>query len=217
MLEKNRDNLAKTLPGAAKYQLTQGEIVANGAYYNALRARTSCPAQILQPFLDYAFGFRRGVNAGQPPDNAGPRAELPFPSTAFPARRPPDDEPGEPDRKRLVTVAAVALAIALVAGAAFLVRQVFFGPNTITAYFPTATAIYPGDEVRVSGVKVGTIDSIDARGHAGEDDPQGRPRRAGSGRRQGRHRRAEPGRGPLRPARRRRTGAATDRPWPTVR
>ena len=36
MLEKNRDNLAKMLPGAAKYYLTQGEIVANGAYYNAL-------------------------------------------------------------------------------------------------------------------------------------------------------------------------------------
>ena len=64
------------------------------------------------------------------------------------------------NRKRLVTIAAIALAVALVAGAAVLVRQVFFGPNTITAYFPTATGIYPGDEVRVSGVKVGKIDSI---------------------------------------------------------
>ncbi len=40
----------------------------------------------------------------------------------------------------------------------------FFGPTTITAYFPTATAIYPGDEVRVSGVKVGTIASITPEG-----------------------------------------------------
>ena len=40
----------------------------------------------------------------------------------------------------------------------------FFGPNTITAYFPTATSIYPGDEVRVSGVKVGKIDSIEPEG-----------------------------------------------------
>ena len=46
----------------------------------------------------------------------------------------------------------------------FLVRQVFFGPKTITAYFPTATAIYPGDEVRVSGVKVGTIERIEPEG-----------------------------------------------------
>ena len=56
-------------------------------------------------------------------------------------------------RKRLAAVTAVLLAGALVAGAVFLVRQVFFGPNTIVAYFPTATATYPGDEVRVSGVK----------------------------------------------------------------
>jgi phospholipid/cholesterol/gamma-HCH transport system substrate-binding protein len=83
MLEKNADNLAKALTGLSKYELTQGEIVANGAYYNALVPNIS-PAQILQPFLDYVFGFRRGVNAGQPPDNAGPRAELPFPVNGIP-------------------------------------------------------------------------------------------------------------------------------------
>jgi phospholipid/cholesterol/gamma-HCH transport system substrate-binding protein len=83
MLEKNRDNIAKALPGLAKYELTQGEIVASGAYYNALIPNIS-PAQILQPFLDYALGFRRGVDAGQPPDNAGPRAEIPFPVNGIP-------------------------------------------------------------------------------------------------------------------------------------
>jgi phospholipid/cholesterol/gamma-HCH transport system substrate-binding protein len=83
MLEKNRDNLAKMLPGAAKYYLTQGEIVANGAYYNALVPNLVF-GQLLQPFLDYAFGLRRGVNIGQPPDNAGPRAELPFPVNSIP-------------------------------------------------------------------------------------------------------------------------------------
>ncbi len=83
MLEKNRDNIAKAIPGLAKYEVTQGEIVANGAYYNAFVPNIS-PAQILQPFLDYAFGFRRGVDAGQPPDNAGPRAEIPFPVNGIP-------------------------------------------------------------------------------------------------------------------------------------
>ncbi|CAA0127685.1 Uncharacterised protein [Mycolicibacterium vanbaalenii] len=67
-------------------------------------------------------------------------------------------------RKRLVAGTTILLAITLVAGAVFLVRQVFFGPKTITAYFPTATAIYPGDDVRVAGVAVGTIDSIDPEG-----------------------------------------------------
>ncbi len=74
------------------------------------------------------------------------------------------ETPVNPRRKPLVTIAAIALAVALVAGAAFLVRQAFFGPTTITAYFPTATSIYPGDEVRVSGVKVGKIDSIKPEG-----------------------------------------------------
>jgi phospholipid/cholesterol/gamma-HCH transport system substrate-binding protein len=97
MLEKNRDSLAKVLPGASKYYLTQGEIVANGAYYNALVPNLVF-GQLLQPFLDYAFGFRRGVNAGQPPDNAGPRAELPFPVNSIPqpGDLPNDGDPGEP-------------------------------------------------------------------------------------------------------------------------
>jgi virulence factor Mce-like protein len=68
------------------------------------------------------------------------------------------------NRKVLVTGTAIALAVALIVGTAFLVRQVFIKPNTITAYFPTATAIYPGDEVRVSGVKVGKIDSLKPEG-----------------------------------------------------
>jgi phospholipid/cholesterol/gamma-HCH transport system substrate-binding protein len=83
MLEKNRDALAKTVPALAKYQVTAGEAVANGPYYTAF-ASNLIPAQFLQPFLDYAFGFRRGVNAGQPPDTAGPRAEFPFPYNGIP-------------------------------------------------------------------------------------------------------------------------------------
>ncbi len=161
MLEKNRDNIAKALAGLRKYELTQGEIVANGAYYNALVPNIQ-PAQLLQPFLDYAFGFRQrrrtSGNRRTTPDRA---PNFPSPSTGF---RNQETSPMMATRKRLATWVAVLLAVVLVAGAAFLVRQVFFGPNTITAYFPTATAIYPGDEVRVSGVKVGTIDSIEPEG-----------------------------------------------------
>lgn len=83
MLEKNRDNIGKILPGVAKFQVTQGETLANGPYYNAYVPNLQ-PAQLLQPFFDYALGFRRGVNAGQPPDNAGPRAELPLPYNGIP-------------------------------------------------------------------------------------------------------------------------------------
>jgi phospholipid/cholesterol/gamma-HCH transport system substrate-binding protein len=83
VLEKNRDNIAKALPGLAKYQITQGEAVSSGFYYQSYDPNVM-PPQFLQPFLDYAFGFRRGVNAGRPPDTAGPRAEFPFPYNGIP-------------------------------------------------------------------------------------------------------------------------------------
>ena len=92
MLQKNNDNIAKALSGLAKYQLTQAEAVNNGFYYNAFVANL-IPPQTLQPFLDYIFGFRRGTNAGQPPDNAGPRAEFPFPYNGIPQ---PNERWGNP-------------------------------------------------------------------------------------------------------------------------
>jgi phospholipid/cholesterol/gamma-HCH transport system substrate-binding protein len=83
VLEKNRDNIATALPRLAKYEVTLGETVATGPYYAAYVPNLN-PAQLLQPFLDYYFGFRRGTNKGQPPDNAGPRAEVPFPYNGIP-------------------------------------------------------------------------------------------------------------------------------------
>ncbi len=83
MLQRNNDNITKAMAGLAKFQLTQAEAVNNGFYYNAFVSNL-LPAQTLQPFFDYALGFRRGVDAGQPPDNAGPRAEFPFPYNGTP-------------------------------------------------------------------------------------------------------------------------------------
>jgi virulence factor Mce-like protein len=67
-------------------------------------------------------------------------------------------------RNRLARVVAIVLVGLVVAGAALIVRDLLFRPKTITAYFTTTTAIYPGDEVRVSGVKVGNIKSIQPQG-----------------------------------------------------
>ncbi|MDT5096148.1 MAG: phospholipid/cholesterol/gamma-HCH transport system substrate-binding protein [Mycobacterium sp.] len=67
-------------------------------------------------------------------------------------------------RKRLLTGAAIVLVALVAAAAIFVVRQVFYKPKTITAYFTTATAVYQGDEVRVSGVKVGSVDKIEPVG-----------------------------------------------------
>ncbi len=92
ILEKNADNIGKALAGLAKYEVTQAEAVNNGFYYNAFISNL-LPGQTLQPFLDYAFGFRRGINNGQPPDNAGPRAQFPFPYNGIPQ---PNEQWGPP-------------------------------------------------------------------------------------------------------------------------
>lgn len=86
VLVRNRDNLAKAIPGAAKYQTTLSEAVSSGGYYTAYVPNFQ-PMQLLQPFMEYAFGFRRGAfGAGAPPTSpeTGPRAELPLPYNAVP-------------------------------------------------------------------------------------------------------------------------------------
>lgn len=59
---------------------------------------------------------------------------------------------------------AIVLVCLIAAGSAVLVRLTIFRPMTITALFPSTTAIYKGDEVRVSGVPVGRISSIEPDG-----------------------------------------------------
>ncbi|MEI7546032.1 MAG: MlaD family protein, partial [Mycobacteriaceae bacterium] len=67
-------------------------------------------------------------------------------------------------RRRFTGVIAAALAVLIAAGVTLLVRNTVLKPTTITAYFTSATAIYPGDEVRVSGVKVGNVKAIEPQG-----------------------------------------------------
>ncbi|HET9877617.1 MAG TPA: MCE family protein, partial [Mycobacterium sp.] len=76
VLEKNRDNLAKALPGLKKYEFTSGEAVSNGFYYNAFVPNLAIP-ELIQPFFDYYFGFRRG-------DPNMPRALFPWPHNGIP-------------------------------------------------------------------------------------------------------------------------------------
>jgi virulence factor Mce-like protein len=63
-----------------------------------------------------------------------------------------------------VAATAVVLVASLLGASALLVRETFFGPKTISAYFTKASAIYPGDGVRVSGVEVGRVQSISPDG-----------------------------------------------------
>jgi phospholipid/cholesterol/gamma-HCH transport system substrate-binding protein len=67
-------------------------------------------------------------------------------------------------RKRLATATAAVLAALLAAGTIFVVRHEWLRPTTVTAYFATATSIYPDDDVRVAGVKVGRVTTIQPDG-----------------------------------------------------
>jgi len=67
-------------------------------------------------------------------------------------------------RRSVVVVAASMLVLVLLAGAALIVRSEFFRPNEFSAVFTAVRGIYPGDEVRISGVKVGTISAITPAG-----------------------------------------------------
>lgn len=64
-------------------------------------------------------------------------------------------------RQRLAAAAAVVLAACIIASASFILHQTTWRPMTITAYFTSATGVYPGDEVRVAGVKVGIVSALE--------------------------------------------------------
>lgn len=76
MLERNRDSLGKALPGLKRFEITTSESVASGPYYSAY-VPNLIPPQMLQPFFDYAFGFRAG-------DPDQPRALFPWPRNGIP-------------------------------------------------------------------------------------------------------------------------------------
>ncbi len=86
MLESNRDNLSKAIPGLAQYEITQGETVSSGFYYNPFIPNLF-QYQFFQWLVDYSFGFRAYGAPGSPPDNVGPRALFPFPFNQNPGGR----------------------------------------------------------------------------------------------------------------------------------
>lgn len=94
---------------------------------------------------------------------AGLGARLRRREGAGPAGGKERNDRGTSPRRRLPVLAVVLVAL-LCAGTVVVIRQMFFAPKTISAYFTTATAVYPGDDVRVLGVRVGTIAAIEPDG-----------------------------------------------------
>jgi phospholipid/cholesterol/gamma-HCH transport system substrate-binding protein len=84
MLEKNRDNITKALPGLAKFEITIGEAVSSMYAYSAFVPNISLP-QLFEPFLEYLWGFRTFDTARGPGfPSTVPRSLLPFPYNGIP-------------------------------------------------------------------------------------------------------------------------------------
>ena len=110
ILEKNRDNIGKALPGLAKYEITQGETVNNGFYYNAF-----IPNLIPGPVLAAVPGLRVRVQKGRRRRaTTGQRRAAggdPLPRQRY------SGSSAMTARQRLAIALAVVLAGVLVAGA----------------------------------------------------------------------------------------------------
>jgi len=84
VLEKNRDNVEKALPGLAKFQITVGEAISSTYAYSAFVPNLLIP-QLFQPFLDYLWGFRTfDTSKGPGFPSPVPRALLNFPYNGAP-------------------------------------------------------------------------------------------------------------------------------------
>ena len=150
MLESNRDNLSKAIPGLAQYEITQGETVSSGFYYNPLIPNLF-QYQFFQWLVDYSFGFRAYGAPGSPTGQRRTAGIVPVPVQPEPWRG--DDRFGAIPRKKLKAGPEILLAALVVFGVAVGIRKHILPPHDDTAFFPSATAIYPGDDVRASGQK----------------------------------------------------------------
>lgn len=71
-------------------------------------------------------------------------------------------ESRNPFRRWAIRIGAVVVAVAVIATGYHFVQQSRY--YTVTAHFTGTNGLYPGDQVRVVGVKVGTVQSIEPDG-----------------------------------------------------
>ena len=84
VLEKNRDNIAKALPGLAKFEITVGEAISSMYAYSAFVPNFLVP-QLFQELFDYLWGFRTFDTARGPGfPSLVPRSLTPWPYNAIP-------------------------------------------------------------------------------------------------------------------------------------
>jgi phospholipid/cholesterol/gamma-HCH transport system substrate-binding protein len=84
VLEKNRDNIGKALPGLAKFAVTVGEGISSMYAYSAFVPNVTTP-QLFGVFMEYLWGFRTFDTARGPGfPSPVPRTLVPWPYNAIP-------------------------------------------------------------------------------------------------------------------------------------
>lgn len=82
-------------------------------------------------------------------------------STAALGRAPGNYRGLPPRQRRTLGAAAVVVLAALIAGVVLVTQS---AGTTVTAYFTETVAIFPGSDVRILGVRVGTVDAVQPDG-----------------------------------------------------
>ncbi|MDG4669266.1 MCE family protein [Mycobacterium sp. 236(2023)] len=67
-------------------------------------------------------------------------------------------------RRAVVRAVAAMLTVSIAGGTATVIHQRAFGPQHVTARFQNVTGLYPGDEVRIAGVEVGSVEAVTPNG-----------------------------------------------------
>ena len=83
ILEKNRDNIAKALPGLAKFQTTLGETIGNGPYYQAYVRISTSPRSCSRGWITLS-GSAGAQTPASRPTTPGLAPSFPSRTTGFP-------------------------------------------------------------------------------------------------------------------------------------
>ncbi len=131
---KNRKSLDKVLATAGSYSRLVGNTLGSGRWFD-----------------NYVCGVvpKNYLPAGTPPATGC---------------MPPRQQGAADMRRTRITGIAVGLALVAVAAATGVSALEEDGKLTVTAYFERATGVYAGSDLRILGVKVGTVQSVEPRG-----------------------------------------------------
>jgi len=153
-LNERRDYITEALKRLPGYATELGEVVGSGPGFN-VNVYGVIPAPLLATMFDFVY------QPGKMPASFADYLRGLIQETLGPLGRSPHDRAGfRQPRLRNITIAAL---VAVLIAAPMCLFSAAGGGRKIVGYFASAVGIYPGDQGRILGVPVGSIDSIEPR------------------------------------------------------